>query len=82
MVGDNANSHVNVNDKQFHKAIFTVKGGQCTASVDGKAEAKFPNCGSETTDEALCMKQSYFWLRGNNDDHGRIYIYAKTGTQN
>ena len=73
---------VNINDGQFHTIEFECKDdGSAVAFVawvDGvqKMTGKHNSPKAFYLDKASFQKNSYFWLRLNNGDHGRIYVYA------
>ena len=58
----------------WHHITQTSIGSKHTFSVDGKKIGEVTS--SNKGDSSLLAKNSYFWLRLNNDDHGRIYIMA------
>jgi len=70
-------------DSKFHKLEFTCRNSgtavEFIASLDGvqKMTGKHNSPKSYYMDKALAEKNSYFWVRLNNADHGRIYVFAK-----
>ena len=75
-----SNSHsfksgINIgNPSNWHHVKQTCKGNKSTLTLDGKfiGEVTVTNHG----DDSLLSKNSYIWLRNNNNDNGRIYIVA------
>jgi len=75
-----SNSHsfksgINIgNPSGWHHVKQTCKGNKSTLTLDGKfiGEVTVTNHG----DDSLLSKNSYIWLRNNNNDNGRIYIVA------
>jgi hypothetical protein len=71
---------VSIKNGEWHNVEFECKGDipSFKFSVDGSVKMehsdKNPPAGS---DKATLDKNSYFWIRGNNSDHPRIYVMAK-----
>jgi hypothetical protein len=57
----------------WHHIDFSCKGTESWAVLDGK---KFGPKSIPKADSKL-SQNSYFWIRLNNSDHGRIYVMAK-----
>ncbi len=75
-------SHATISNGEWFKTEFSVKdesgkvheiglvnGVKCMDKYDSNPEAYM-------LDQASFAGRSYFWLRGNNSDNGRIYIYS------
>ncbi len=67
------NSGISIGET-WHHVKFTLVGAETTFTLDGKFIGKV-TC-QDKGDISLLPKNSYIWLRLNNDDHGRIYIMA------
>lgn len=62
--------------QEWHHIQFTCKDLKVGCSVDGKKIGEHSITISNGSKEK-CDQNSYFWIRLNNADHGRIYVMAK-----
>ncbi|WP_411753287.1 hypothetical protein [Serratia sp. (in: enterobacteria)] len=60
----------------WHRVDFTCKDTKVSCVIDGKKIGEHTVSISHGTKEK-CDQNSYFWIRLNNSDHGRIYVMAK-----
>lgn len=73
---------LSIKNGEWHKARFECKDGDnsvdFTCSIDGveKMKHSHKNPAPAYVDKAKFAQNSYFWMRINNSDHGRIYVYA------
>jgi hypothetical protein len=75
-------SGLSLKNGEWHKARFECKDGDNSVdfecSIDGVSKMKHShkNPAPAYIDKAKFAENSYLWIRTNNSDHGRIYIYA------
>ena len=73
---------LSIKNNEWHKVRFQCKHGDNIVNfecfIDGVSKMKHSHKNPKPfmVDKALLEKNSYFWLRSNNSDHGRIYVLA------
>ncbi len=75
-------SGLSIKNGEWHKASFSCKDGsdgvdfECMIDGVSKMKHSHKNPAPAYVDKAKFAENSYFWIRTNNSDHGRIYVYA------
>lgn len=77
-----ASHGLSIKNNEWHKVRFECKDGdnavnfECFIDGDSKLKHSHKNPAPAYVDKAKFAQNSYLWIRSNNSDHGRIYVYA------
>ena len=77
-----ASHGISIKNNEWHKVRFECKDGdnavnfECFIDGDSKLKHSHKNPAPAYVNKASFAQNSYFWIRSNNADHGRIYVCA------